>query len=109
MVSGWGCACVYMCVLTHMPSHAHDVANEQLRDGVSRNEQSHPRGNTTPWVTGGSSWAARHGGVASSANGSGLSLGCPPHLLTKAKEVSLLVKQGSFSGIWATVRGCPPA
>lgn len=61
------CAQVHTCVSVHTHSHAHDRADEQLRDGAGRNEQSHPRGNTTPRVMGGSSWAVRQGGVACSA------------------------------------------
>ena len=51
------CLCVCERVLMHPHSHAHNGAKEQLGDRVSRNEQSHPRGNTTPGVMmAGSSW-----------------------------------------------------
>ena len=81
-------------MFVHARSHAHDGANEQLRDGVSGNERSHARGNTTPRVTVGSSWAARQGAWPALPNGSGHSLGRPPHLLIKSEEVPACTGQG---------------
>lgn len=101
--------CVHVCVLAHTRSHAHDGAEEQLRDGVSRDEQSHPRGNTTPWVMVGSSWAAGPGGVACSAQWLWPLPGPPSPPVDQARGSAVLASAGTPRRRPRPPRkGCPP-
>lgn len=105
LCGGWFRGCVFVCkcerVLMHTHSHTHSGAKEQLGDRVSKNEQSHPCGNTTPRDDGREQLGSQAGGVASTAQWLWLLPGPPSHLLTKREEVPALAGTETLQGTWA--------
>lgn len=94
------CVSVNVCSCTRTPTHTVGPRSS-WGDRVSKNEQSHPCGNTTPRDDGREQLGSQAGGVASTAQWLWLLPGPPSHLLTKREEVPALAGTETLQGTWA--------